>query len=83
MALLLWYAEVATKRRQEVGVFLVVARIIEWSTPANGWKTIDFTEVVDLTYWVRNKIIGWSEEERSRWEGEGGFVPPDDFWHWP
>jgi hypothetical protein len=39
----------------------------------------------DLTEWVEDSLVGWSVEERTRWEGEGGFIPgkrPEELLWW-
>jgi hypothetical protein len=38
-------------------------------------NSVRITKVIDLTEWIEDQIMGWSIEERTRWEGEGGFIP--------
>lgn len=42
--------------------------------------TGELAESFDLTEWVSDQIVGWNIVERTRWEGEGGLIPPESFW---
>lgn len=37
--------------------------------------TVKPHSVVDLTEWTDDLLMGWDVYERTRWEGEGGFIP--------
>jgi hypothetical protein len=36
--------------------------------------------IIDMTEWCDDMLIGWSIEERTRWEGEGGYIPERPWW---
>jgi hypothetical protein len=38
-------------------------------------SSVKIMQIIDLTEWVEDQLVGWSIEERTRWEGEGGLIP--------
>jgi hypothetical protein len=45
------------------------------TVPRSAEVEIEF--VVDVSEWVDDQLMGWSVEERTRWEGEGGLIPKE------
>ena len=43
------------------------------------WKLDEIEVEIDMTEYVDDLLMGWSIEERTRWEGEGGLIPRP--WH--
>jgi hypothetical protein len=46
---------------------------VKATVPRSAEVEIEF--VVDVSEWVDDQLTGWSIEERTRWEGEGGLIP--------
>lgn len=44
------------------------------------WEGLSGYVEIDVSEWVDDMLLGWTVEERTRWEGEGGFILDDRLW---